>query len=69
MNPSNVDLSLSKEPCPLLADPPTLESVDLFPTYQDLVTLNDQISRRNLDINTQNLRVEVEKIKRQKLRM
>ena len=37
--------------------------------YQDLVNLNDQIYRINIDMNTQNLRVEVEKIKRQKLRI
>ena len=69
MNLNNVDLPLLGEPCPLLYEIPNLESIDLVLTYQDIATLNDLISRINLDINTQNLRVEVEKIKRQKLRM
>ena len=59
MNLNDVTLSLSDEPCPLLSELPILKSVDLFITYQDLANLNDQISRINIDINTQNLRVEV----------
>ena len=44
-----------------------LNPTDLFPTQDDMMTLNERIEQLNIEINTQTLRVEIEKLKRQKL--
>ena len=46
-----------------------IETVDLFPTFSDIAALNDQIAKLSIDLNTQALRIEIERTKRQKMRM
>ena len=58
MNPNDIIPSLL----------PNLEFNDLFPTYQDLVQLTERISRIDVDLNMHDLRIELEKMKRRKLR-
>ena len=45
------------------------EPIDLFPTHQDLIKLSNQIDKLTIDVNTQNLRVEIEKAKMQKMKV
>ena len=39
----------------------------LFPSTDEVITLSKRIEQLNIDVNTQNLKIEVEKLKRQKL--
>ena len=66
MNYNNINLNLTDE-CPRLHDMIPFENIDLFPSYHDIAILNDQIAKLTIDLNTQSLRIEVEKTKRQKL--
>ena len=67
----NVDngLLLNDEGCQILIDIIPLGPVDLFPTYNYIAALNKQIGKLEIDINTQSLRLEVERVKLQKLQM
>ena len=38
-------------------------------TFSDIAALNDQITKLSIDVNTQALRIEIERTKRQKMRM
>ena len=60
---------MTDDACPILTEMTYLEPLDLFPTYQYITKLNDQISKLTIDLNTQNPRVEVEKVKRPKMHM
>ena len=51
-----------------MAEPPLLEFGDLFPTYQDLTQLTERISHIYVNLNTHDLRIELERMKRRKLR-
>ena len=44
-----------------------LDPMDLFPTPYDVTTLSKQVEQLNIEVNTQNLKVEIEKLNRQKL--
>jgi len=52
--------NLMNEPLPFL-------SADLFPSTDEVINLSKRIEQLNIDVNTQNLKIEVEKLKRQKL--
>ena len=68
MNPNDIILSLTEESCPLLmTEPPILEFNDLFPIHQDLAQLTERMSRIDVDQNTHDLRIELERMKRRKL--
>ena len=41
--------------------------VDLFPSTDDMILLNNKIDQLTVDVNTQNLKIELEKFKRLKL--
>jgi len=41
--------------------------VDLFPSTDDMIILSNNIAQLTVDVNTQNLKIELEKLKRQKL--
>ena len=45
------------EECPFLPKLLPFESIELFPTYDDIAAINEQISKLTIDINTQALRV------------
>ena len=69
MNTDNVFPFSIEDPCPLLMDePPLLEFGDLFPTHQDLTQLTERISHIDINLNTHDLRIELERMKRRKLR-
>ena len=68
MNYNNINLNLTDE-CPTLPDLILFENIDLIPSYHDIATLNDQITKLCIDLNTQSLWIEVEKTKRQKSNM
>jgi len=40
--------------------------VDLFPSTDDMILLNNKIDQLTVDVNTQNLKIELEKLKRRK---
>jgi len=40
---------------------------NLFPSTDDVLALSKQLEQLNLDVNTQNLKIEVEKLKREKI--
>ena len=68
MSFNNNNLNLNDE-CPVLPDLIPLESIDLFPSYLDITILYDRITSLSIELNTQSLRIEIEKTKRQKLNM
>ena len=69
MNPSDLIPSLPEEACPILTTEITnLEFNDLFPTYQDLSQMTDRMNCLDINMNTHRLRLELEKMKRRKLR-
>ena len=68
MTAEDVDLTLFEEPYSLFSNMPIIEPIETFPAQQDLVVLNNQLSQMSIDLNTQNLRVKIVKVKRQKLR-
>ena len=69
MNPSELIPSLFEEACPILdTEIPNIEFNDLFPTYQDLSQMTDRMNRLDVDMNTHRVRLELEKMKRRKLR-
>ena len=68
MNPNDIIPFLTEESCPLLMTEPTiLEFNDLFPTHQDLAQLTERMSRMDVDLNTHDLRIELERMKHHKL--
>jgi len=56
----------NNEGCTLLPELLQFETIELFPTYSDIVALNEQIIKLTIDVNTQALRAEIERTKRQK---
>jgi len=68
MSFNNTNINLNDE-YPVLPDLIPLESIDLVPPYLDITTLNDGITSLSIELNTQSLRIEIEKTKRQKLNM
>ena len=65
MNINGVIPSSIEDSCPLLmAELPLLEFSNLFPTHQDLTQLTERISIIDVDLNTHDLRIELEKMKR-----
>ena len=65
-NNSEVNIN---EGCLLLPELYPFETVELFPTYRDIDALNVQIAKLSIDLNTQALSIEIERTKRQKMRM
>ena len=60
------------EACPTLSDMTDtmyFETLDLFPTYNNIRMISDQIDKLMVDLNTQHLRVEIERVKRQKMQL
>ena len=51
----------------LMSESLPLIPVDLFPSTDDMILLNNKIDQLTVDVNTQSLRIELEKLKRQKL--
>ena len=68
MSFNNTNINLNDE-YPVLPDLIPLESIDLFPSYLDITTLNDLITSLSIELYTQSLRIEIEKTKHQKLNM
>jgi len=66
MSFNNTNINLIDE-CPVLPELIPLENLDLVPSYLDITTLNDRITSLSFEVNTQSLRIEIEKTKRQKL--
>jgi len=67
-NPENMLLSDIFPKGSLTNDIFHLETPFVTPSYSDLVTVNSRLEHLSLEINTQSLRIEVERAKRQKLR-
>jgi len=69
MNNDNMFTFSMEDPCPvLMEEPPLLEFGDLFPTHQDLTQITERIGHIDISLNTQDLRIELERMKRRKLR-
>ena len=63
---------LTNEVCatlPNMTDTMYVETRELFPTHHDMRKISDQIDKLTIDLNTQHLQVEIEKVKRQKMRV
>ena len=59
----NDETLLTDDNYSLLTEMLPLNPMDLFPTPDDVTTLSKQIEPLNLEVNTQNLKVEIEKLK------
>jgi len=62
----------TNEACPTLPDMTDaiyVETLELFPTHHDIRKISDQIDKLTIDLDTQHLQVEIEKVKRQKMRL
>ena len=68
MNSDN-DLLITDTEIPVLNDSLIFDPVELYPPSKDLLSLNKQIKQLYLILNTQHLKIEVEKLRRQKLRV
>ena len=66
MNFINDELNVNEE-CQLFPELFPIETIELFPTFNSLDILNDQIAKLTIDINTQALKIEIERTKRQKM--
>ena len=51
----------------LMNEPLSFLTADLFPPTNDIITISKQLEQLTIDVNTQNLKIEVERLKRQKL--
>ena len=65
---NNYDLPANKAKFPMLDDSLNFNLIDLFSPTEDTLSLNRQIEQLSVDLNTQHLQIEVEKLKRQKLK-
>ena len=54
---------------PDMTDTMYVETLDLFPTYHGIRKISDQIDKLTIDLNTQHPQVEIERVKRQKMRL
>ena len=52
-----------------MTDATYFELINLFPTYHDIIKLSNQIDNLTIDLNTQNIWVEIERAKRQKMKI
>lgn len=66
MNENNKFLYYSDE-CPLLPELAPFDTVDLFPNNDEVMGLSKMVEQLNIEVNTQNLKVELEKLKHQRL--
>ena len=53
---------------PILDDSLNLNLTDLFPPAEDTLSLDKHIEQLSIDLNSQYLKIEIEKLKRQKLK-
>ena len=65
----NDELLINDEWCPILTELLPLDLVDLFPAHNDVIAISNRFEQLSIEVNTQSLWVEIEKIKRQKLRI
>ena len=62
------DLILNELEFPLFPETFPADPPDLLLPPNEIVSLTAQVERMNIDIHTQSLRIEVERVKKQKLR-
>ena len=60
---NNYDLSVNDAELPMLDDSLNFDLTDLFPPTEDTFSLNKQIEQLSVDLNTQYLQIEIEKLK------
>jgi len=65
---NNYDLSVNEAKLPMLDDSLNFNLTDLLASIEDTLSLNRQIEQLSVDLNTQYLQIEIEKLKRQKLK-
>ena len=61
------DLSYFHDECPLLPSISHFDTTDFFPYVTEINALTKKVEQLNIDVNTQRLRVELEKLKRKRL--
>ena len=61
------DLLPTLDECPRVFDAIQFDPLELFPSSEDINSLTKQIESLNIEVNTQGLRNEVERLKRQPL--
>ena len=61
------DLLLNNDDCSLLNDTFQFNLLELFPSHDDVLSLSKQVEHLSLEINTQGLKVEIERLRRRRL--
>ena len=64
----NDSLLNNEDDCPLLSESLQFSPLDLLPSPDDISSLTKQIEYLNIEVNTQGLKTEVERLKRRRLR-
>ena len=62
----NDSLLINDDECPLLSESPQFSPLDLFPSSDDISSLTKQIEFLNIEVNTQGLKTEVDRLKRRR---
>ena len=65
---SDSDLLVTGAEIPVLNDPLIFNPIDLFPSSDDVLSISRLVEQLSIDLNTQHLKIEVKKLKREKLR-
>jgi len=60
---NNFDLSVNDAELPMLDDSLNFKLTDLFPPTEDTLSFNRRIEQLSVDLNTQYLQIEIEKLK------
>ena len=63
----NTELLLNDDITDLLKEPFPFNPMDSFPASDDIITLSKHVENLSLDVNTQSLKLKLEKMRRQKL--
>ena len=63
----NDDLLLNNEECPSIFDSSQFNPLDIFPSTDDVLSLTKQVEHLSLEVNTQGLKAELERLKRRRL--
>ena len=61
------DLLLNNDDYPLLSDSFQFNPLEIFPSQDDVLSFSKQVEHLSLEINTEGLKVKIEKLKRRRL--
>ena len=64
----NNDFLFDDKMSPIFPETVPIDHPDIFPPLNEIASLSAQINRLNIDVHTQSLRIEVERVMNPKLR-